>query len=337
MLLRRCDSPLLLAATGHATDLAAGFRRDIHAWLMVLLDGDARTRPRSPATVRVHFSIVRPFIEHWAATRSHLREITSGNVDVVLGSLRRHRRYNAITALRSLFPVRQTGRPDFCRPHCPPQRRPGHRTYPAAHDRRGNPGSPAGGRHCGPPPGRRISSRARRPAQGHPRAHSGRYRPARRRITLTGHPQPLGQLTRTALLAWLGHRHATWPHTANRHVLVTRISALGTGPVSADYLDKHQLRGISLDHIRRDRILHEALATGADPLHLSLIFKVGHTNAMAYANAARNLLTSHAEQPPQPSGQAAVQRPAARTRRGARANNRVRDPPVKDVSGDRDR
>jgi len=81
-------------------------------------------------------------------------------------------------------------------------------------------------------------------------------------------------------------------------VLVTRISALGTRPVSADYLDKHQLRGICLDHIRRDRILHEALATGADPLHLALIFNIDHTNAMAYANAARNLRTSPAEQPP---------------------------------------
>src|SRR5262249_53712224 len=109
-------------------------------------------------------------------------------------------------------------------------------------------------------------------------------------------PKPLGQLTRTALLAWLGHRHATWPHTTNRHVLVTRISALGTGPVSADYPDKHQLRGISLDRIRRDRILHEALATGADPLHLSLVFNIDHTTAMAYANAARNLLGSPAEQ-----------------------------------------
>ena len=43
-------------------------------------------------------------------------------------------------------------------------------------------------------------------------------------------------------------------------------------------------------------ILHEALATGADPLHLALVFNIDHTNAMAYANAARNLLTSPAEQ-----------------------------------------
>jgi len=106
----------------------------------------------------------------------------------------------------------------------------------------------------------------------------------------------VSKLTRHALLAWLGYRRATWPDTANRHVLVSRISALGTGPVSADYLDKHQLRGISLEQIRRDRILHEALATGADPLHLALVFNIDHTNAMAYANAARNLLTGPAEQ-----------------------------------------
>ncbi len=49
-------------------------------------------------------------------------------------------------------------------------------------------------------------------------------------------------------------------------------------------------------HIRRDRILQEALATGGDPLHLSLVFNIDHTNAMAYANAARNLLSSPAEQ-----------------------------------------
>ena len=67
-------------------------------------------------------------------------------------------------------------------------------------------------------------------------------------------------------------------------------------PVSADFLDKHQPRGVCLEHIRRDRILHEALATVGDPLHLSLVFNIDHTNAMAYANAARNLLTGPAGQ-----------------------------------------
>ena len=44
-------------------ELPAGFGRDVRAWLMVLLDGDARTRSQSHATLRVHFGIVRPFID----------------------------------------------------------------------------------------------------------------------------------------------------------------------------------------------------------------------------------------------------------------------------------
>lgn len=382
MLLRRCDSPLLLAATGHAIDLAeahgwsaatltgvfyglkavleghsgtepvpltqvrqrvqsrrrssatriaevlaamellhddttaairawidhgaselpAGFRRDIHAWLTVLLDGDARTRSRSPATVRVHFSIARPFIEHWAATRGHLREITSSDVDTALEPLRGHRRYNAITALRSLFRFAKRRGLTFADPttHLSGGRVAERTLLPMTAEEI-----------------QAVQQAAITPAQHLAIAlaavHAARPKAIReltlddidlpsKRITLAGHPQPLGQLTRTALLAWLGHRHATWPHTTNRHVLVTRISALGTGPVSADYLDKHQLRGISLDHIRRDRILHEALATGADPLHLALVFNIDHTNAMAYANAARKLLTSPTEQPTTPGG-----------------------------------
>ena len=94
--IRNLDRPL-------RRELPAGFGRDVRAWLVVLLDGDARTRPRSPATVRVPFGLVRSFIEDWAAARGGLREITSGDVDAVLEPLRGHRRYNATTALRSLF------------------------------------------------------------------------------------------------------------------------------------------------------------------------------------------------------------------------------------------
>ncbi len=116
-----------------------------------------------------------------------------------------------------------------------------------------------------------------------------------RRLTIAGHRQPLCDFTYHALEAWLEYRRGTWPDTANRHVLISRISALGTGPVSPDYLDKHQLRGISLEHIRRDRILQEALATDADPLHLMLVFNIDHTNATAYASAASNILSGPAE------------------------------------------
>jgi hypothetical protein len=235
---------------------------------------------------------VRPFIQCWAATRSHLREITSGDVDTVLELLRGHRRHNAIMALRSLFRFAKRRGLTFADPtrHLSGGRGAGRTVLPMTAEEI-----------------RAIERAAVTPAQPLAAMQAARPKAIRelilddidlpsRRITIAGHRQRLGELTRNALLAWLGYRRATWPDTANRHVLVSRISALGTRPVSPDYLDKHQLRGISLEHIRRDRILQEALATGADPLHLALVFNIDHTNAMAYANAARNLLSSPAEQ-----------------------------------------
>ena len=285
--IRNLDRPL-------RRELPAGFGRDVRAWLVVLLDGDARTRPRSHVTVRVHFGLVRPFIECWAATRGHLREITSSDVDTVLEPLRGHRRYNAITALRSLFRFARRRGLTFA--------------DPTRHLRGGR-----GGRTVLPMTAeqiRAVQQAAATPAQRLAIAlaavHAARPGAIReltlddidlpsRRISIAGHRQRLGELTRDALLAWLDYRRATWPDTASRHVLITRKSALGTGPVSAsylaDYLGRDQ-RGISLEHIRRDRILAEALATGADPLHLALVFNIDHTNAMAYASAARNLLSS---------------------------------------------
>jgi integrase len=281
------------------SELPAGFGRDVRAWLVVLFDGDARTRPRSPATVHVHFGQVRPFIEDWAATRGHLREITSSDVDAVLEPLRGHQRCNAITALRSLFRFARRHGLTFADPtaHLRGGRGTGHTLLPMTAEQI-----------------RAVQQAAATPAQrlaialaAVHAARPGAIRELtledidlpRRRISIAGHSQPLGELTRDALLAWLDYRRATWPHTANRHVLITRKSALGTGPVSAtylaDYLGRHQ-RGISLEHIRRDRILHEALATGADPLHLTLVFNIDHTNAMAYASAASNILSGPAEQ-----------------------------------------
>jgi hypothetical protein len=68
-------------------------------------------------------------------------------------------------------------------------------------------------------------------------------------------------------------------------------TALGTGPVSAEYLKRHLLhQGVYLERIRGDRVLHEALTVGADPLHLALVFNLSHTAASRYATIAQNLL-----------------------------------------------
>lgn len=92
-------------------------------------------------------------------------------------------------------------------------------------------------------------------------------------------------------MAWLDHRRATWPHTPNRHVLISARTALGFGPVGRTYLTSHLLPpDVDLDHIRGDRVLHEALTVGPDPLHLALVFNLAHTTASRYAAFAHNLL-----------------------------------------------
>jgi hypothetical protein len=46
-------------------------------------------------------------------------------------------------------------------------------------------------------------------------------------------------------------------------------------PVTRGYLDFHlKPHGVSVERIRRDRILHEALTGRPDPLHLSLMFGI---------------------------------------------------------------
>jgi hypothetical protein len=83
--------------------LPEGFAADVRAWLLVLLDGDSRSRPRSAGTLYVYLGSVEPLLQSWAATRGHLREITVVDITAALDTLRGWPRSNAVTALRSLF------------------------------------------------------------------------------------------------------------------------------------------------------------------------------------------------------------------------------------------
>jgi hypothetical protein len=119
-----------------------------------------------------------------------------------------------------------------------------------------------------------------------------------RRIILAGHPQRLGEFVHGALRDWLRHRQRTWPHTPNRHVLISQVTATGTAPITDFYLSWHLLRGVQLEQIRGDRVLHEALAVRADPLHLAAVFNLSSTTAITYAGIARALLERPVEAPP---------------------------------------
>ena len=57
-------------------------------------------------------------------------------------------------------------------------------------------------------------------------------------------------------------------------------------------------RGLTatLERLRVDRQLEEALTHGADPLHLAAVFGIDDTTAIKYATIARQLLQTAAEQ-----------------------------------------
>ena len=56
--------------------------------------------------------------------------------------------------------------------------------------------------------------------------------------------------------------------------------------------------GTTLEQLRVDRQLDEALTAGPDPLHLATVFSIDDTTAIKYAAAARHLLASAAEDKP---------------------------------------
>jgi hypothetical protein len=77
------------------------------------------------------------------------------------------------------------------------------------------------------------------------------------------------------------------PSTRN---VLSYASALGRGPVSHTAI--LNLRGLpgTLERLRIDRQLEEAVAAGADPLHLAALFGFTEGTAIRWAANARELI-----------------------------------------------
>lgn len=280
------------------SDLAPGFAEPSRRWLLVLLEGDARARPRSPSTIHVYFGAVRPFLEHWATAHDHLREVTTSDIYAALKPLSAWRRKNAVTALRSLFRFAKKSALIFTNPTTGVTARGVDPSLLPMTDNE----ILAVEQLAASPAERLIVTLAAE--------HAARTSTIRlltlgdldlpnRRITLAGHRQRLGELSYRALNVWLDHRRTLWPHTGNPHVIISARTALGAGPVTGQFVRIWLGRnGFSVDRIRADRVLHEALTAGPDPLHLSLVFNISHATATRYTTIAEHLLSDELEQPP---------------------------------------
>jgi integrase len=263
--------------------LPPGFAVTVRDWLLVLLDGDAQSRPRPATTIYVYCTAVEPLTGRWSASRGHLREVTADDLRAGLDELRGHPLCTTTPAARSLFRFAKKRGLVFT----DPARRvsaaePEPSLLPVTDDEI-----------------RAVEQAITLPGQrliiALAAVHAARWQAIRaltlddldlpsRRITIAGHPRRPGGLSRQALRAWRDYRRATWPHAPSRHVLISEKTALGDVPVTRGYLGFHlKPHGVSVERIRRDRIR-------PDPLHPSLMFGSSDRPASQYARIARDLL-----------------------------------------------
>lgn len=105
-----------------------------------------------------------------------------------------------------------------------------------------------------------------------------------------GLDRPLDEVTADAITSYLGFRNQRWPSTTNPYLLITRKTAHTGEPVSRFWMTR-LFRGLPVTaaQLRDDRIVEEALAGRADPLHLAAVFGFGPRTGLRYAQAARQV------------------------------------------------
>jgi len=275
-------------------ELTPTFRRDIETWARVLHDGGPRTPARSPGTATIYVNAVRPALLRWQASYHHLREVTRDDIIAYVDTLTGHPRMTAGCALRSLFAWAKRNKVVFADPAARLKlgRAPRIMWQPL------HPDDVADTVRAATTVQARLfvaltAVHAARP--GHIRAMQlGDVDLAGRRITIAGRDRPLDDLTYRAIVDWLEHRRTRWPNTANQHLVISFHTANELGPVSATYLAP-ALRGLpaTLQRLRIDRQLEEALATGGDPLQVAEVFGLSEDAAVRYAINALALLHHH--------------------------------------------
>ena len=271
------------------TGLAAGLARETRRWAITLHDGGPRIRARSPHTARAYLRAARPALLAWSAGYDHLREVSRDDILAYLADLHGHERRQAVSALRSPFTWARTAGVIFRNPAT--RIKLGKHEHPVWQPLTA--GQLADAVAAAATPQARLclvlaAVHAARP--GAIRAlQLDDADLASGRLHLAGAARPMGEVTGKVLREWLEYRQRRWPHTANPHILLSPESALRHGPVSTAYLIS--LRGLpaTLERLRIDCQLTEAMATGFDPLHLAEVFGISEHTAIRYAMNARQL------------------------------------------------
>jgi integrase len=278
----------------HLKDVAPAIRADVQDWLMQLIEGTNRTRPRSRATAAEYLRVAAPLLTAWSRDHEHLREITTSQVSQSLTALPGGSpRVQALIALRSLFRYLRGKRRVFRNPTA--RLRPGPaRTAVLIPLEDTNYQRAAG---AAATPEHRLALILAAVLAVRPAGIAGLELDdidlGGRRVTVSGQQRHLDDFAYKVISDYLDYRRSRWPGTANPHVLVSQQTAHDTRPVTSYYLSRlFKGHGISLDRMRTDRWLEEALSRGPDPLHLAAVLGISSNTAMRYARAARLILES---------------------------------------------
>ncbi len=283
--------------------LPPGIRQDVQPWLDQIRLGDARHRPKAAGTWRAYCTEIMPVLLAWAPHHDTLRDITRDDIITALTKPRPHGgdNHTRAIALRSLFRFLKARKRIFANPAS---------RLPANVGRHRNPTLPV------PADAHDLAPEAMRPDEWlvtvFVRHHAlpgttiaglalDDIDLDRRTFTIAGGRRPLDQLTKDAITSYLTYRSGRWPLTANRHLLLSRLSALQDGPVSAWWISERLARWKStMTELRQDRILEEAAASGTrDPMHIATMFGLHPNTAQRYVNAV------HGRHDPTPPGVAA--------------------------------
>lgn len=286
------DSRFEVLVAQRTAGLPEDFQHGVAAWIHTLHAGGARRVPRSHKTVMEYSARARPALEYWATLYTYLREVTASDVrTAVFATPAGSARHNRFVALRSLFSQLRRDRRIFA--------------------------NPASGLHLGarPDPGllpltaddyNRVTAAAATPlhravlvlaAIHGARPHAIRDLRlddvdfARRELVVNGITKRLDDMSYRVIRGWLAERRTRWPLCANPHLLVTASSAVTGKPVSATFLSSlFRQTGVTLDRMRMDRYLEEALTYGPDPLHIQSMFGLSEPAAIRYTNHAKRLI-----------------------------------------------
>ena len=272
--------------------LADGISRDVGDWARFLHDGGPRSTARDVTTVWGYLNRIRPVLLEWSTGYDHLREVTRDDVLAHLTTVHGPQRQHALVALRSLFGRAKKNGTIFKNPtsriRVGQQEQGVIQSLDPEHIQRSVTA---------------VTSHGDRLILALAAVHAARPGAIRRLqlddldignrlLTIDGRVRPLDELTLKAALNWLNHRRDRWPNTANPHLLINRQTALKTGPISKNSVASAALHGqtATLERLRVDRQLEEALVHGPDPLHLAEVFGLDEKTAIRYADSARQLL-----------------------------------------------